>query len=1024
MPIQDCQSDGKPGFKWGESGHCYTYSAGDDASRSRAREKARKQGEAEHAHDKAGLTIRALAMTPTSGEPVIAAAGLAVKAEDTGRVLLHQRPLDDDNAPGKWEFPGGHCNPDEDPFIAACREFEEETGIEVPDGGALAAAEVAEAGAFCLFTLVIPEEFPLNGGQQEEAGIGNCAWFDPADVEESEILREEAKSNNWTAIKEAAMKPEEATPETPAVPEPAPSGTAVSGGDTLAVPPPTPSGSPPAPEAPGAPPGSPAPTEDTPPAPTAPVAGDVILCLLPDPDLAASLAVEGGEPPERLHLTLATLGSPTTLERATVEAAVASALAPEPAEAGEAEGAEPISSIEGTFDGLARFPVGDSGIPVVTTFSAPNLADLQGDLLESLGTALDLPDQAEGFLPHVTLRYVDGDPSAEIPLGPPPGIKATFSEIVLAFGDVSEDGNLTYFAMDGSDSAPPAPAEPEVTPPAAPPAMGTRRARARRVGELQVPAPGADSPPTSVPGGGAPGSVAPGGFDPANCLLARGTFANNDSGFAFASALKDGAPLWPSVDYSDATYLLSEAPDATPTENYSSALAIGVTCLPLQAQSHLRIVVLEDEPAEPGNLEPAPEGENPADIESQVAEALEEILGEPEGAPGPLRFLMLLHVEGMPTDEGGTDQVRRLFDPGAYRFRENGVGLPVHWRDFIAPGHDGGILGGWTSEMWRGASPEDLANLGLNDDGTPVVKGETTDTEEVEPTSGDLPMAMAAAAICACSDTPTAPVRPPAAWFDPPDLDGPTAIQVTPEGRVFGHLAGPDCFLSGKPGPCLAVRKHTSRDFSRFNHGGDDSNGGLVTAEGKQIRVGCITLAGGHPNLGLSASAAKKAYDDTESVAAFVRAGWDEKNDLPYVAGALRSDLPEAKAQIVRALGLSGDWRTHEDWRPVDGKPELIALPVVPTPAWGFRSQTRIAAAASVGGGEWDGELVDNVLGIETLAAAGGAPPPEPTDYETVLAIAAAALDARVYDAPSLDDLVVYGPRLEEADRAILGRGA
>ena len=44
MPIQSCRSDGKPGYKWGDRGKCYTYTAGDSAGRKRARAKAIAQG--------------------------------------------------------------------------------------------------------------------------------------------------------------------------------------------------------------------------------------------------------------------------------------------------------------------------------------------------------------------------------------------------------------------------------------------------------------------------------------------------------------------------------------------------------------------------------------------------------------------------------------------------------------------------------------------------------------------------------------------------------------------------------------------------------------------------------------------------------------------------------------------------------------------------------------------------------------------------------------------------------------------
>lgn len=46
MPVQSCQKDGKPGFKWGRQGACFTYTPGNTASRNRARAKAARQGRA------------------------------------------------------------------------------------------------------------------------------------------------------------------------------------------------------------------------------------------------------------------------------------------------------------------------------------------------------------------------------------------------------------------------------------------------------------------------------------------------------------------------------------------------------------------------------------------------------------------------------------------------------------------------------------------------------------------------------------------------------------------------------------------------------------------------------------------------------------------------------------------------------------------------------------------------------------------------------------------------------------------
>ena len=44
MPIQNCQSDKNPGFKWGDAGKCYTYNPKNEGSKRNARKKATAQG--------------------------------------------------------------------------------------------------------------------------------------------------------------------------------------------------------------------------------------------------------------------------------------------------------------------------------------------------------------------------------------------------------------------------------------------------------------------------------------------------------------------------------------------------------------------------------------------------------------------------------------------------------------------------------------------------------------------------------------------------------------------------------------------------------------------------------------------------------------------------------------------------------------------------------------------------------------------------------------------------------------------
>jgi len=46
MPVQRCQKNGKPGYRWGTEGKCYTYTPNNKASRERAKNKAAEQGQA------------------------------------------------------------------------------------------------------------------------------------------------------------------------------------------------------------------------------------------------------------------------------------------------------------------------------------------------------------------------------------------------------------------------------------------------------------------------------------------------------------------------------------------------------------------------------------------------------------------------------------------------------------------------------------------------------------------------------------------------------------------------------------------------------------------------------------------------------------------------------------------------------------------------------------------------------------------------------------------------------------------
>lgn len=122
----------------------------------------------------------------------VTVAGAAIKATDTGRVLMIQRYLDpDDPAAGRWEFPGGHLDGDETPQDAAIREWEEETGLDFPADAKLSATWITPDGNYSGHVFKVPTEsaIPINTGDGEDGET--LAWFDPAHLEGFPALRQE-----------------------------------------------------------------------------------------------------------------------------------------------------------------------------------------------------------------------------------------------------------------------------------------------------------------------------------------------------------------------------------------------------------------------------------------------------------------------------------------------------------------------------------------------------------------------------------------------------------------------------------------------------------------------------------------------------------------------------------------------------------------------------------------------------------------------------------------------------------------
>jgi hypothetical protein len=165
----------------------------------------------------------------------------------------------------------------------------------------------------------------------------------------------------------------------------------------------------------------------------------------------------------------------------------------------------------------------------------------------------------------------------------------------------------------------------------------------------------------------------------------------------------------------------------------------------------------------------------------------------------------------------------------------------------------------------------------------------------------------------------TVPDEPPAAWFEDPQLDNPTPLEVTDEGRVFGHLALWDTCHIGMEGVCVTPPQ-SQKSYAYFK------TGRLKCAGGEQVSVGQITFNTGHAPTTLKASDTTHHYDHTGSVAADITVGEDEFGI--WFAGALRPGLTKEDIRAVRAAPLSGDWRQ------IGGNLELVAALAVNVPGF------------------------------------------------------------------------------------------
>ena len=145
----------------------------------------------------------------------VKAAGIAVRAADTGRVLMLQRSGDPrvEHA-GKWEFPGGRLNDGEHPHDGARREWQEEMGVRIPRGKHVGSWR---AGVYQGFVHEVPSEASVrlnidgdnrrvrNPDDPDGDNAEVAAWVHPRDMRHNRSLRSELReSRAWTHVEKAS----------------------------------------------------------------------------------------------------------------------------------------------------------------------------------------------------------------------------------------------------------------------------------------------------------------------------------------------------------------------------------------------------------------------------------------------------------------------------------------------------------------------------------------------------------------------------------------------------------------------------------------------------------------------------------------------------------------------------------------------------------------------------------------------------------------------------------------------------
>lgn len=151
----------------------------------------------------------------------------------------------------------------------------------------------------------------------------------------------------------------------------------------------------------------------------------VMVALMIPPEIGKYLAVKGGEPVEKLHVTICYIPKIANDKKKIV--ALQEALAPL---------SKSIGPITGRVGGYGRFEASDSsdGKDVLyASFSSPGLEALRRAVLKCVEDAGLTASNAHGYTPHITLAYVD--PEEKMPKKMKTTLPFPIDKLTIGIGD-------------------------------------------------------------------------------------------------------------------------------------------------------------------------------------------------------------------------------------------------------------------------------------------------------------------------------------------------------------------------------------------------------------------------------------------------------------------------------------------------------------------------------------------------------------------------------------------------------------